>query len=133
MRRQADALASAGDALLAAEKRTEAILQYQRASVLYADLQLKPELGALKLKIGEAFLALGHLEEATFFLRQAHDLLLAWGGPVDVGRCYFALAHCQERKGRGEEARKSLEAAAYMFEKGGESGLAAEARAASVK
>ncbi|HLF06318.1 MAG TPA: hypothetical protein VI893_03960 [Thermoplasmata archaeon] len=127
-RLQAESLVLAGDALLVSEKRTEAIVQFQRAAVLYAELLMKPELGRVKLKIGEALLAVGKPSEAKFFLGQAHDLLLPWGEPAEVGRCYFALAHCQRHAGRLEEAKKSLEAAAFMFGKAGEPALAEEAR-----
>ena len=126
-RLQAESLVLAGDALLISEKRTEAIVQFQRAAVLYAELLMKPELGRVKLKIGEALLALGKPSEAKFFLGQAHDMLLPWGEPAEVGRCYFAMAHCQRHAGRLDEAKKSLEAAAFMFEKGGETVLAREA------
>jgi tetratricopeptide (TPR) repeat protein len=128
LRRQADALVKTGDALLAQEKRTEAVLQFQRAVVLYAELEAKPDIGRLKLRIAEALLALDQIREGEFFAEQALGLLHAWGEPTEVARCYHLLGFCQQRSGRADEARRSLEAAAFLFEQGGDAALAREAR-----
>jgi tetratricopeptide (TPR) repeat protein len=115
IRREAAALAKAGERLIDQEKRTEALLQLQRAVVLYAEIQAKPEIGRLKFRIGECLLALGQSREAEFFVKQALALLHAWGSKEDIARCYEALAFCQERAGQAEEAGKSREAAAFLL------------------